>query len=130
MSNMPNWLVPEDVKYYAIFVIEALEMNFIIYFVVSYWRISELSTCQIILLAVLTVAKELRPSKLEILYYSFLIYKFSFYGQHSIAKDNSQIWTRFWILNNIPLLKNCRPVSCTFRIKTYILNARKKTKGR
>jgi hypothetical protein len=25
-----------------------------------------------------------------------------------MAKDNSPIWNRLWILNNIPLLKNCR----------------------
>ena len=31
---------------------------------------------------------------------------YSFYEQHSIAKDNSPIWNQFWILNNIPLLKN------------------------
>ena len=35
-------------KDYAIFVIYAFEMNSIIFFAVSYWRISELNACQII----------------------------------------------------------------------------------
>ena len=35
------------------------------------------------------------PTQLEKLYYYFLIYKYSFYEQHSIEKDNSPIRTQF-----------------------------------
>jgi CTP:phosphocholine cytidylyltransferase-like protein len=47
-------------KDYAIFVIDALEMNSIIFFVLSFWRRSEISRCQIILLAVLVKQKSLQ----------------------------------------------------------------------